>query len=168
MIPTAVPSAFRAAHSSNHVPPLTITSATVPAPPANSLVRWDVDTGVFRSVDPNRPTTPLPIRPAFDAAMAGAGSLHNDSNRSAYFRFDGRQRFGNNTTSRSSVFAIWITIGYFEVDNNGHVGAELGWDTGEIRRNRGFFIVDRSIPAAVEPGVNHNIERIILVESLIE
>ncbi len=40
----------------------------------------------------------------------------NDTNRSAYFRNAMRQRLGNLVTTRSSVFAIWITIGYFEVD----------------------------------------------------
>ena len=91
-----------------------------------------------------------------------------NSDRSAYFRNAQRQRLGNLVTNKSSVFAIWVTVAYFEVDENGLVGAEVGSDTGEITRNRGFFIFDRSIPMAFEPGKNHNVERGILVQSMIE
>ena len=66
------------------------------------------------------------------------------------------------------VFAVWVTVGYFEVDENGLVGAEIGADTGDVQRNRGFFMFDRSIPMAFEPGKNHNIEKGILVETIIE
>ncbi len=91
-----------------------------------------------------------------------------NSDRSAYFRNAQRQRLGNLVTTRSSVFAVWITVAYFEVDDVGRVGAEIGSDTGEIVRNRGFYIFDRSIPVGFEPGKNHNIERAILVQSIIE
>ena len=92
----------------------------------------------------------------------------NNSNRSAYFRNAQRQRLGNLVTTKSSVFAIWITVAYFEVDEEGRVGAEVGSDTGDIVRNRGFYVFDRSIPMAFEPGKNHNVERGILVQSIIE
>lgn len=91
-----------------------------------------------------------------------------NSDRNAYFRNAQRQRLGNLVTNKSSVFAVWITVAYFEVDENGLVGAEVGSDTGEITRNRGFYIYDRSIPVAFEPGKNHNVERGILVQSIIE
>jgi len=48
------------------------------------------------------------------------------------------------------------------------VGVEVGRDTGGAIRNRGFYLFDRSIPVAYEPGKNHNIERAILVQSIIE
>ena len=99
----------------------------------------------------------------------------NDTNRSAYFRNAMRQRLGNLVTNRSSVFAIWITIGYFEVNADGSLkpgtggqGVEIGADTGEVKRHRGFYIYDRSIPVAFEPGQNHNVDRGILVKSIIE
>ena len=86
-----------------------------------------------------------------------------------------RQRLGNLVTTRSSVFAVWITVGYFEVDADGALrvdssndGVEWGRSTGESVRNRGFFLVDRSIPVAFEPGKNHNVDRAVLVKSLIE
>jgi hypothetical protein len=85
-----------------------------------------------------------------------------------------RQRLGSMVTTRSSVFAIWITIGFFEVDENGSLvntasgGTEIGADTGDVQRHRAFYIFDRSIPMAAEPGKNHNVDRGVLVRSIIE
>ena len=47
-------------------------------------------------------------------------------------------------------------------------GRELGIDAGDAHRNRAFYIFDRSIPVAFEPGKNHNVERAVLVRSRIE
>ncbi len=103
--------------------------------------------------------------PLFDFTSTNAT---NNADRSAYFRNAQRQRLGNLVTTKSSVFAVWITVAYFEVDEQGRVGLEIGADTGEIKRNRGFYIYDRSIPVAFEPGKNHNVERGILVQSIID
>ncbi len=109
--------------------------------------------------------------PLFDFTSPSAS---NDTTRSAYFRNAMRMRLGNLVTTRSSVFAIWITVGYFEVDEAGNLktgttgGVELGSDTGEVQRNRAFYIFDRSIPVAFEPGKNHNVDRAVLVKSIIE
>ncbi len=81
---------------------------------------------------------------------------------------DFQQRMDAMSTTRSSVFSIWITIGYFEVDEYGRVGAELGADEGELRRDRAFYMVDRSIPVACEPGKNHNVDNAVLVRTIIE
>jgi len=53
-------------------------------------------------------------------------------------------------SNHSNVFAIWITVGYFEVSrvpvDAGHpdgytLGQELGSDTGDIVRHRAFYIL---------------------------
>jgi hypothetical protein len=100
---------------------------------------------------------------------------HNNTDRNPYFRYDAIQRLGNLLTNRSNVFAVWITVGYFEVDpSTGEMLdpnpaiCELGSDTGDIRRHRGFFIIDRSIPVAYEQGIDHNVEQTIMVQSYIE
>ena len=101
-------------------------------------------------------------------------TANRDTSRNAYFRNAMRQRLGNLVTTKSSVFAIWVTVGFFEVNPDGTLknvaggGIEIGADTGEARRHRGFFIFDRSIPVAFEPGKNHNIDRAILIKSIIE
>lgn len=138
-----------------------------------------------------RPTDAVDPRtaPLFDYDST---QLADNSLRSAYFRNSMRTRMANLTTNRSSVFAIWVTVGYFAVDQDGNLVdtngvalniatsadqpltpavdtvAEIGAETGEVRRNRGFFIFDRSIPVAFEPGKNHNIDKAIIVKSIIE
>jgi hypothetical protein len=74
---------------------------------------------------------------------------------------------------------MWITVGYFYVEPNptgtdaAHVdgmrlAAEVGSDTGSIERHRGFYLIDRSIPVAFEPGEDHNVDRAILIRRQIE
>jgi hypothetical protein len=102
--------------------------------------------------------------------------------RNAFHETDGIQRIYNLVTTKSNVYAIWITVGYFEVtrtdftkpvdvkDSTTHwteVG-ELGEDTGDVRRHRAFYIVDRSIPVGYEAGHRHNIDKAILVKRFIE
>ena len=95
-------------------------------------------------------------------------NVARDFNSSSVFRNELRQRLSATTTTRSSVFAIWITIGYFEVDAGGRVGAEIGTEDGTVRRNRAFYMVDRSIPVGCEPGRNHNVDQAVLVRTIIE
>ena len=109
-----------------------------------------------------------------------------NANRNAAFRYRDLERLANLTTTRSNVYAIWITVGYFEVFPNGpksynpnggvdvahpdgyELGPELGSDTGEIERHRGFYVLDRSIPVGFERGFNHNVERAIVLKRFIE
>ena len=39
-----------------------------------------------------------------------------DGERNPYFYYQPMTRLGNLVTNRSNVFAIWITVGYFEVE----------------------------------------------------
>lgn len=110
--------------------------------------------------------------PMFSQTSGFAGEADNPA-RSAYFRHQPTMRLGNLVTNRSNVFAVWITIGVFEAlpapalragataaesDDYNAVysdpggsrytwGAELGSDTGEVKRRRAFFLIDRTIPA---------------------
>ena len=144
---------YRPAHSNNLVPP-------------GIGVVDPVQCGLFRAMHGSN-------RPLFDYDSDPKIAFANDD-RAAYFRNQMRQRLGNLVTSRSSVFAIWITVGYFEVKadgslrKSGGVGVESGSESGEVNRPRAFFIMDRSIPVAFEPGKNHNVDRAVLVKTIIE
>ena len=111
-----------------------------------------------------RRTSPSADVGTFDAASTSP----RDSVGSAYFRNELRQKLGAVATTRSSVFAIWIAVGYFEVDEFGRLGAEVGSELGEVNRNRAFYMIDRSIPVAFEPGVDHNVDETILLRTIIE
>ena len=116
-------------------------------------------------------------------------------NRNPYARLQAYARLGNLVTTRSNVFAVWITVGYFQVTpagppypptsaaaaNNGNypdgrpvypdgyqLGPELGSDTGEIERHRSFYIIDRTIPVGFQRGMDLNVEKAIVLRRFIE
>lgn len=136
-------------------------------PPVPGMARnFDVETTLSRS----NSVLPAPNlqgpRPLLERRTT---NQHDDSRRNPYFRHQPPTRLANLVTTRSNVYAIWITIGFFEVNPvNGTLGIELGSDTGEVKRHRGFYMVDRSIPVAYQPGENHNVDRAILVRRFIE
>jgi len=122
---------------------------------------------------------------AFDTQNAqGMIASYNDPQRNPWFYFQALQRLANLVTTRSNVYAVWITVGYFEVEPNplssppggideahpdGYaLGQELGIDTGEVRRHRAFYIIDRSIPVGFWRGRDLNAEKAILVQRFIE
>lgn len=160
-------------YSSTKVKEIDVASLT---PRALTLFRGDADSPLFASGS----TTV----PAFDPKL------------SSWFRFDPLIRASSQTTTRSEVYAIWVTVGLFEVadvtdDNTGipttipslnqggaavtrypadnfRIVREYGSTSGDVTRHRGFYIFDRSIPVGYESGADHNIEDAILVERFIE
>ncbi|QDU60292.1 hypothetical protein Pan216_11310 [Planctomycetes bacterium Pan216] len=60
-------------------------------------------------------------------------------------------KIAGNSTTRSHVFAVWVTVGLFRVEDATandplpRLKSEVGIETGENIRHRGFFIVDRSL-----------------------
>ena len=93
-------------------------------------------------------------------------------------RYGDMSRLANMATTRSNAFAVWITVGYFEVTNTGavdqghpdgyYLDAELGTDTGDINRHRSFYIIDRSIPVGFLRGEDLNAEKAIRLRRFIE
>jgi hypothetical protein len=187
--PTSVAAPFRAAGGADLVP-------------LGNMLHRGVDLSLLRA-DPSVPPSATgvganPERPLFGLdTLKALGTTVGDYNqpaRNSYFYYQGLERIGNNVTTRSNVFAVWLTVGYFEVlpwpqkginfkvnpvteltaaDYKAHadgyqLGAELGSDTGDIVRHRAFYIFDRSIPVGYERGQNNNVNRAILLRRYIE
>ncbi|MGE0697135.1 MAG: hypothetical protein AB7O59_23700 [Pirellulales bacterium] len=150
----------------------------------------EIDVTLMRAIDvPDLADTAGPIKPLFDvqAATGFTPQPYADPDRNAYFRYQPFTRLANTLTTKSNVYAIWITVGYFEVtpwdappqDNikpdidfahpdGWQLGAEIGSDSGEVKRHRAFYIYDRSIPVGFEPGRDHNFQDGVLVKRYIE
>jgi hypothetical protein len=175
--------------------------------PLDSMVRAGVDCTLQRSIDAKR--TGPGNAPLFEADTE---KLYNHAERSAYFRMQPTVRLSNLVTTRSNVYAVWVTIGFFEVEElpaelqsttpdteyqpvynalagmtnatladakksplfskiypgDYALGQEDGIETGDIRRMRAFYIIDRTIPAGFEPGADHNVENVIRLRRRIE
>jgi hypothetical protein len=180
--------------------------------------------------DPNLPPPPPPLSPednrplpnVFASATGGDAfsgiplfseslpSPQVDAERNPYFFYQPLTRMGNMVTTRSGVFAVWVTVGYFEVEpaplwtnpdgsantevrarfggdtgdeaallrarelydrvypDGMQLGREMGIDTGNARRHRAFYIVDRTLPVAFKPGSDLNVEQMIRLRRRIE
>jgi len=66
-------------------------------------------------------------------------------------------RLANTATTRSNVFAVWVTV-----------RESISGDPDSVKLHRGFYIVDRSIPVAYDPGKNHNVWDCVVLRRIIE
>ena len=145
-------------------------------------------------LQPSRPVEASLLREdpgAAERPLFNDGGIVPYANRekNSSFRYQHLQRLDNMVTTQSNVFAVWITVGYFEVlpwnanypmdptaspdpdfahPDGYQLGQEIGIDTGEVERHRAFYIIDRSKPVAFQPGENHNVEDAILLKRFIE
>ena len=94
----------------------------------------------------------------------GSNNTSNpDNSQHPYWRSEMMQKVMNLTTVRTHQYAVWITIGFFEVTRQGDplmananpgtslatlgfdiLGPEIGASSGQTTRFRGFFLVDRT------------------------
>ena len=117
-----------------------------------------------------------PARPLFEYRSQ---QPHDEAARNPFFRYRYLERLQNLTTTRSNVYAVWITVGYFEVrraqstsaqyfPDGYELGQELGIDSGDVQRHRGFYIFDRSIPVGFLRGQDLNFEKALVLRRYIE
>jgi len=162
-------------------------SYLVPTGELYDAVDGEVHTGLLRGAGlPHGDANELPL---FDRDSQEA---FQHTHRNPYFRYQLLHGLGATTTTRSNVYAVWVTVGYFEVlpasryvpdqppltwrdpefqavfPAGDQLGPELGSDTGDVKRHRAFYIFDRSIPVGFERGRNNNVEDAILLERFIE
>jgi hypothetical protein len=166
-------------YPTNFLRPFRSSSGSVLTPIPFSPSQPEIESTLLRSDSPTAPNTTSEPLLSFDTNTASANiGDWNQPDRNPYFRYQGLQRLGNLTTTRSNVYSVWITVGYFEVTPWGTVdvghpdgyqlGQELGSDTGEIERHRAFYMFDRSIPVGFQRGQDLNVEKAILLKRFIE
>lgn len=145
-----------------------------------------------------------PIASRMPLFSEGTATPAIDAGRNPYMMYQPMTRLGNLVTTRSGVFAIWVTVGYFEVEPapdfatvqtrfldaiptstpnrqamaralydrvypEGYMlGQEVGSETGNTRRARGFYIVDRTEAVGFKPGEDLNVDNAIRLRRRIE
>jgi hypothetical protein len=129
------------------------TNGTAPPSPATGALPL-ISTANYAPYSTLAPTTDL--APA-NAYLGGAAGPNTDDRQHPYWRSEQLQKAMNLTTVRTHQYAVWITIGFFEVKRQGDLGMfatnpqlafdimgpEIGAANGKRTRFRGFYLVDR-------------------------
>jgi len=132
------------------------------------------------SVNPTPGNIPLLDNNVYNATFdpMAVPYVYQATDRNPYFRFLAQSKLSNMLTTNSNTFAVWMTVGYFEVtENPGGVdtahpdGKQLGQELlldGAVRRPRAFFLIDRTVPVGYEPGKPLNTDKCVLQRRYIE
>jgi len=114
---------------------------------------WSIWPGNNFPVNSGAPVTSVGLGQPSDGSQ-----LPLDSREHPFWRIEMLQRVMNLTTVRTHQYAVWITVGFFEVKRRGNVGMiasgdprlafdvlgpEIGLNGNKLLRYRGFFLVDR-------------------------
>ncbi len=139
------------------LPPTTINAAPYTAPyltlnPSGTPLNLSYANGNMQNTTVQPPNVGTPY---LGGQTAGANT---DDRQHPYWRTEMLQKAMNLTTVRTHQYAVWITVGMFEVRRQGDIamlaqgqpqlafdilGPEVGALNGEAVRYRAFFIVDR-------------------------
>ena len=106
----------------------------------------------------------------------------SDQRDHPYFRTEWLQKISNLTTVRTHQYAVWITVGFFEVIRQGNaqlaatrpdlaydlLGLELGVLDSKNVRYRGFFVVDRTRAVGFNPSLPGDFRGCVTYRQLIE
>jgi hypothetical protein len=120
------------------------------------------------------------------SADTNANGRLRDSQQHPYFRSEWLQRIANLSTVRTHQYAVWITVGFFEVtqlgdpklvndgNNNNWIGAydklglEIGLLSGRSVRYRSFFILDRTKAGGFNPSGPGDFQKVVLYSHRIQ
>ncbi len=81
-------------------------------------IEREIDATLLRTLPFASPTYPLleyPGAGSYGWVETGGGNQIDDQYRNPYFAYKAMRRLDNLLTTRSNVYAVWITVGYFEV-----------------------------------------------------
>ncbi len=188
--PSIFSNPFRSAAGCDMVPLPGAAAPNLTQKPVNvTLWRAEGTKGGAPDIDNAANKTPLML----NRLTASSNQPYNDWTRNAYFAYQPYGQLVNKLTTRSNVYAVWITVGYFEVtpwygwdvpnkkpNTSGQqtfdaahpdgyqLGQEMGSDTGEIKRHRGFYIIDRTIPVGFQRGADLNSDKAVVLKRFIE
>ena len=129
-----------------------------------------------------------PSVPTTTGYYLGANNGTNpDYSQHPYWRSEMMQKVMNLTTVRTHQYAVWITIGFFEVTRQGDplmananpgtslatlgfdiLGPEIGASSGQTTRYRGFFLVDRLQLTGYDPNVIGSFRPAVVYRQTIE
>ncbi len=163
-------------------------SGGVFVPDATNLKHPGIESTLLRSEPSTADASVSTSDPLFAIAPVVPPRPNTDPNKNPFFRYQLINRLSNLVTTRSNVYAVWITVGYFEVEpalksdygtysqpefdrvfpDGVRLKGELGSDTGEIERHRAFYMVDRLVPVAFERGKTHNTRKTIRLRTIID
>ncbi|MEI8368814.1 MAG: hypothetical protein WCJ31_10300 [Planctomycetia bacterium] len=77
-------------------------------------------------------------------------------------------RLANTTTTKSHLFGVWITLREAMAPAPLAGQPAVPADPDGVRYHRAFYIIDRSIPVAHEPGRDHNVWDAVLLRRIVE
>jgi len=106
----------------------------------------------------------------------------DDNRQHPSFRYDWLHKVTNLTTVRTHQYAVWITVGFFEVTKQGdpmvgnvqpglaydRLGQELNVQNGKNIRYRSFFVIDRTRAVGFSPQAPGNFRECIVYRQPIE
>jgi len=147
------------------------TLPTVPTSVTSPYLGVDGLAAVNGSVPPPTPPSTAAVPPQFDMKQH------------PYFRTELLQKAMNLTTVRTHQYAVWITVGFFEVSRQGDLlmansttpwlaydtlGPEVVGASGQTARYRGFFLVDRLQLTGYDPNVVGSFRPAVVYRQMIE
>jgi hypothetical protein len=100
----------------------------------------------------------------------------DDRRQHPVYRTEWMQKVMNLTTVRTHQYAVWVTVGFFEVVRSGdparripdELGPEIGASSGQNVRYRGFFILDRTRATGFDPFNPADFRQVVVYSRRIE